>query len=292
MALDREALARAEAGEASLRIYRWDRPTVSLGRRQRPEDVAAFFPGLPTVARPTGGGAVLHGSDLTVALAVPLPLLEVRPRELRATYRRLVGPLAEALGACGLPCALAEEREGREEEGHADCFAAAGKMDLLHELIGEGSLRKKIGGCALAATRDAALLHASIPAQPLPTWLSIDDEIAERYSNPVWDAAHFPHALAAAWRAEAIAVDLRELDRNLDPWTRASAVLHQIVDPFGMNEIASSDALGEYDREATVFATGDPATIIGRREGSHDGLPTNSEELRALLRKMEGFSET
>ena len=70
MARDREALARAEGGEASLRVYTWDRPTVSLGRRQRPKDVADLFPGLPTVGRPTGGGGVLHGSDLTVALAV------------------------------------------------------------------------------------------------------------------------------------------------------------------------------------------------------------------------------
>ncbi|RYG87360.1 lipoate--protein ligase family protein, partial [bacterium] len=221
MDLDRAALERADQGHASLRIYRWDRPTVTLGKSQRPEDVSALFPDLPTVPRPTGGGAVLHGFDVTVALAMPLEMLGVAPRALHETYTRLVTPLARALTACGLPCHLAEE--GSQGIG-LDCFASAGRTDLIHRETG-----KKVAGCALAATRSAALLHVSIPVVSPPEWLRLDSTTATHYSNPTWRSEWFAQAFPAALR-ETYPVSLKTLDPALPPLERAKMILWHEVD--------------------------------------------------------------
>ncbi|RYG31686.1 lipoate--protein ligase family protein [bacterium] len=192
MALDRAALARAEAGQASLRIYRWDRPSVTLGKNQEAETMAEIFPELPTVVRPSGGGAVLHGFDVTLALAMPLVLLGVAPRELRETYFRLIAPLAESLYGCGLACHLAQDAANR---AGPDCFSGAGRLDLLHDATG-----RKVAGCALVATRAAALLHASIPHDPIPPSLGLTPEVASRYMNPPWREKELPDRLRQSWR--------------------------------------------------------------------------------------------
>ncbi|HEX7928077.1 MAG TPA: lipoate--protein ligase family protein, partial [bacterium] len=68
MAKDAVLLRRAaEHGIASLRLYGWERLTLSVGRAQKVErqvnlDACAAL-GIPVVRRETGGRAVLHGSD-------------------------------------------------------------------------------------------------------------------------------------------------------------------------------------------------------------------------------------
>ncbi len=236
MTLDREALARAERGEASLRIYGWDRPTVTLGKSQRAEDVAELFPNLPTVSRPTGGGAVLHGFDATVALAMPLEMLGVKPREVRETYTRLVAPLAEALTACGLSCSLAEDRASGSA---VDCFASSGRLDLLHSESG-----RKVAGCALAATRDAALLHVSIPIGTPPEWLRLSPATLSNYANPEWRTVWLSQALTAALRS-GYRVKLAALDPKLSVRERTDALLWHEADPLKLNHHVG--AVGEYD---------------------------------------------
>lgn len=69
MALD-EALLRSalECKVASLRLYTWAEPTLSLGYFQRHADRR---PGVAWVRRPTGGDAILHHHELTYCLALP-----------------------------------------------------------------------------------------------------------------------------------------------------------------------------------------------------------------------------
>ena len=59
-------------GGVAVRFYGWQETTLSLGAFQRFDDLAAFpeLSGLPLVRRPSGGGAILHGTDLTYAIAV------------------------------------------------------------------------------------------------------------------------------------------------------------------------------------------------------------------------------
>jgi lipoate-protein ligase A len=78
MAVD-EAIAKAVGdgrAPATLRFYTWSAPTLSLGYLQRTlsaVDLAACGQrGIAVVRRVTGGRAVLHASELTYSVAVPL----------------------------------------------------------------------------------------------------------------------------------------------------------------------------------------------------------------------------
>ena len=158
MARDAALLQAAERGEAGWRVYRWDGPWVSLGRFQTPE--RALAPGWERwCRRPTGGRAVLHGHDVTFALALPH---EGDARQVKALYRRLIAPLVLALNDCGLPSRLAETTRyagrGRESE---DCFAFRSPNDVVCPDTGE-----KLCGCALRIGVRGALLQASVPCDP------------------------------------------------------------------------------------------------------------------------------
>jgi len=66
----------AHGASPVLRFYRWHTPALSLGRFQPEDDVdpdACADLGVDVVRRPTGGKAILHGSDLTYAVAMRRP---------------------------------------------------------------------------------------------------------------------------------------------------------------------------------------------------------------------------
>jgi lipoate-protein ligase A len=155
---DRAILSAAEDSSFCGRLYFWDQPTVSLGRFQRAEDVV--LGGLPSVLRPTGGAAVLHGHDLTFSLAAPLEQIGATPREVRLVYRALVRPIVIALAKMGIPAALGEDVGVESKSNSAYCFALHSKNDVISTDTG-----KKLCGCALRVTDRAALLQASIPIQ-------------------------------------------------------------------------------------------------------------------------------
>jgi len=145
-----------------VRIYVWDGPWVSLGISQRPEK--DLLPGcaIPSVRRPTGGRAVLHGHDLTLGYAVPYDRLGAHPPHLRPIYRALVAPIIAALGEVGIACALGEEIRGplKADQRSADCFALMSANDVIALETGH-----KACGVALKLGPSAALVQASIPIQ-------------------------------------------------------------------------------------------------------------------------------
>lgn len=186
-------LELAEQGEAVGRVYEWSGPWVSLGRFQRPE--RALRPGceVPWVMRPTGGKAVLHGHDLTIGLALPLTGMGLSERESRsvgAVYRRIVGPLVQAIQGAGGNAVLAEETPFVRSAGKtADCFAHIAPNDIVDPKTGH-----KVCGCALRLTAKAVLLQASLPVEmPL---VEVKD---------VFEASHLPMG-----RLEMTAADLAE----------------------------------------------------------------------------------
>lgn len=175
MAQDRAMLVAAEHGDASIRLYGWEDHWVSLGANQeRIEGIRQ------QIHRPTGGRAVLHGDDITLAVAIPLALLGSSHFELRSIYGRLMAPLFEALAACGLSVRQGFESELGGRHRSLDCFATTGRFDLCLE----GS-NLKVGGAALYTSKSAALLQVSIlirnsvglgpfpPRQVIP-WRSCD----------------------------------------------------------------------------------------------------------------------
>ena len=74
MAVDQALLETAEStGLATLRMYRWKEPTLSLGYFQsyQDRDQHEASRGCGVVRRKTGGGAIVHHHDLTYSLTIP-----------------------------------------------------------------------------------------------------------------------------------------------------------------------------------------------------------------------------
>ena len=59
------------ASSPRLRFYQWDHPALSFGYFGRYTDVESYRSDRELVRRCTGGGVVLHGTDLTYALIIP-----------------------------------------------------------------------------------------------------------------------------------------------------------------------------------------------------------------------------
>jgi lipoate-protein ligase A len=80
MAVDDALLEAARRNEAppTLRLYRWSRPTLSLGRHQDPcrgiDHEFRRSRGIDLVRRPTGGRAVLHDDEVTYSIVLPAAL--------------------------------------------------------------------------------------------------------------------------------------------------------------------------------------------------------------------------
>jgi lipoate-protein ligase A len=70
MAMDADL---AQQAGAVIRFFRWQRPSVSVGFKQRlPAWVQhAGVHGIDVVERPTGGGVAVHGADLSFSVVAP-----------------------------------------------------------------------------------------------------------------------------------------------------------------------------------------------------------------------------
>ena len=153
MAADRALLDGVAAGAApALRLYRWTPPALSVGRFQPDDDVdrdACARYGVEVVRRPTGGKGLLHGADLTYAVAMPLP--DGAPGGVDAVYELLAGALIAGLAGLGVDAAVARH------DGPAGpaCFAGQQGADLR---VGD----RKLCGSAQVRHAGAVLQHGSI----------------------------------------------------------------------------------------------------------------------------------
>ncbi len=174
MAIDQsllEASLAAPQGAPSLRLYRWSRPTLSLGYHQRslpPHWLELAAAGsIDLVRRPSGGRAVLHGGDLTYALVWP-----AAPTPRRRAYGLACGWLCRAFAELGHPLRFGRRAPSRER---ASCFATSTAADLVHR---DGS--KRIGSAQLWS-RGTLLQHGSIQIDPAPhLWRLLFGEEAPR----------------------------------------------------------------------------------------------------------------
>lgn len=155
MAIDSWLLAQPRA---SFRLYRWSRPTLSLGYHQHrvPDHwlELAHDGRLDLVRRPSGGRAVLHGGDLTYALVWPDP-----PPARRRAYACASAWLLELFQRLGAPLQMGGQRVSLH---NPNCFALATEADLVHADGG-----KRVGSAQL--WRGGRLLqHGSIQLDPSP----------------------------------------------------------------------------------------------------------------------------
>ena len=155
MAVDRAVLSCRSEGlvPATVRLYRWEVPTVTLGRFQKVDGVdlaACERRGFDVARRPTGGRGVLHDDELTYAVVAALP--DGVPRGTAASYAHLCAALARAYGTLGVPAEFTARSRG--ERDSAACYLHATGADLS---LGAA----KLSGSAQVWRGDAVLQHGS-----------------------------------------------------------------------------------------------------------------------------------
>jgi lipoate-protein ligase A len=192
MALD-EALSAAPVPVPTVRVYRWDPWTLSLGWFQRagPADLEPFLrAGFDATRRATGGGAIFHADEITYSVVLPADDPRI-PRSAAASYDWLHAALREALGTAGVET---EPRGGGapgEGEDPFFCFARTAAIDLV-------AGGRKIAGSAQRRTRAAFLQHGSLPLSPNGTAPGATS-VAEERGGRAPDAAALEEALGRAF---------------------------------------------------------------------------------------------
>lgn len=159
MGVDEALLASAASGVATLRLYSWRGAWLSLGYAQdlEADQVARCRrAGVGLVRRATGGRAVLHGRDLTYAVAAPEGWL---PRGLRGSYDLVAAALLDALRKLGLDAVRSPRGSEAPGRGVFDCFAAP----AADEICVAG---RKLAGSAQRRTGGVVLQHGSIRMAP------------------------------------------------------------------------------------------------------------------------------
>lgn len=160
MARDEALLTLVGAGRVrpAIRLYQWDRPTISLGYFQHYADYESLPPpagGLPVVRRLTGGGAILHDLELTYSITLPIhhPLLDGGPNALyERAHDAIIAALA-GLAPVARQCGTTDDSGAAR--GPFFCFARRHCFDVV---LGAD----KLAGSAQRRTRSAVLQHGSI----------------------------------------------------------------------------------------------------------------------------------
>jgi lipoyl(octanoyl) transferase len=151
MATDEALLDRVlRSRGAFLRLYRWDPPTLSIGRNQPLDAIGRR--NVPIVRRPTGGQAVWHEHEVTYAVAAPIAAFG----SLRHAYREIHTRIAMALRSLGIDAVLAEHRPTVQP---SNCLTSCFAQPAGGEILVNG---RKLVGSAQMRRGDAFLQHGSI----------------------------------------------------------------------------------------------------------------------------------
>lgn len=155
MAVDEALLKNATSdGPVVMRIYQWDRPTLSLGHFQRLEDRDSnpLTAGLPWVRRKTGGGAIVHDSELTYSIVIPNGIEGPTKGHSESLYRSIHLSLVENLRSLGWDAKLSESctcqtSASRKSEPFL-CFLRRSPVDILldgDKIVGSAQRRSATG---------------------------------------------------------------------------------------------------------------------------------------------------
>ncbi len=162
MITDRVILMACNEGKvpATLRLYGWQRPTLSIGYSQ---EISKYIDmesceknNIPVVRRFTGGRALLHQYEMTYSVIAPIPH-PAFPGSLRGSFERISQAILESLKIGGIEDAIvAGKNKSRDVSSRSPaCFSMANHC----EIVVHG---KKLVGSAQRRLRSAFLQHGSV----------------------------------------------------------------------------------------------------------------------------------
>src|SRR5260221_7135485 len=150
MAIDEAILDAVIEGISppTIRLYSWDSGAISIGRFQEPTrgiDLEACKRlNIPVVRRMTGGRGVLHGSDQTISIVVPVILFGEHGKTVVEAYRMLCEGFIAALKSMRLTTNMGACE--RRSDSSGDCVAARSQADVLtsagEKLVGSAQCRR------------------------------------------------------------------------------------------------------------------------------------------------------
>jgi lipoate-protein ligase A len=172
MALD-EAIAisvRKGSSAPALRLYSWDRPSVTLGCFQKIRDIDIEYcrdASIPVVRRPTGGRAILHNKELTYSFSVKTDN-DLFSKGIFDSYKKISAAFYLALLKLGLPpvTELRKERHSSRRVESPTFVTRHSKSPLCFQSASYGEITinsKKVIGSAQKRWTDGLLQQGSIP---------------------------------------------------------------------------------------------------------------------------------
>ncbi len=167
MAVDEALLeSAADSNLATLRLYAWSEPTLSLGYFQSAADrqVHPASRDCPLIRRASGGGAILHDRELTYSLA--LPEKSARADTARRLYDVCHATLIAILADLGAPAQLHSSTAACSTDTVSNqpepflCFQRRTCFDIVLPHL--ESTPAKIVGSAQRRRRGSILQHGSV----------------------------------------------------------------------------------------------------------------------------------
>lgn len=180
MAADLYLLDRAaRSNNLTVRLYRWQAPTITIGYMQRPAELldmqAVQRHGAEWIRRPTGGRALLHHQDITYSCVFSRKIRRMGTT-LAATYRLISRCLMHGLEIAGIAC---EPHDSEIDSARArseiklPCFLAPNREEIM---VGG----RKLVGSAQKRQGRSVLQHGSIPLscafRQLPHYQKVETE--------------------------------------------------------------------------------------------------------------------
>lgn len=240
MAADEAISLSVRRGDSppTLRVYGWERPSVSIGSFQKIACVNIEYcrrNNVPVVRRPTGGRGILHGDEFTYSFSSRNE--GFFSEGLLGSYRKLGEAFKSAFDALGLGIEIRTKRESGRDLSVPACPAGRRQADLTRSPLcfksisyGELSFEgRKLTGSAQKRWKDGLLQQGSIP-------YSIEEENLRNVFS-----------LASTEGLRERMIGLRELLPGLDPDSFKEAIRASFEGFFGIT-FNLSDLSPEEDR--------------------------------------------
>lgn len=160
-----------DSGQCTVRVYKWETATISLGYFQDADDFRSSdrFRDLPAVRRLSGGGAILHHHELTYSLV--LSGSHPGTRDPTAVYDLVHAAIIQQLASIGIEVAMRRTDRPQSDEPFL-CFVRGDRHDILccgHKIVGSAQRRRR--GAVLQ--HGSLILNASPHATEIPGCLDL-----------------------------------------------------------------------------------------------------------------------